>query len=269
LSAIEFCHRHCLIHRDIKPSNLLYDTITGQLKLCDFGLSRIVPQSQSVGTLTSIASSSNQPQPMTPNVVSLWYRAPELLLPTNTTAASASTSASTSSSTNNNNKRNNKSNSNNNIIQNYNIQYSFPIDLWSTGCVIAELLQGYPFLDGKSEIDQIQKMIQTIGRLPTNIYQYNQNDSNQNEMSSSYASPHQHQHSQSLWDKFDYLSSDGLTLLTRLLEYDPNERWDAKHALQSNYFINLSTTTTSTTTSTSTNEINNDMMMPKQFHFMD
>ncbi|OEU11115.1 kinase-like protein, partial [Fragilariopsis cylindrus CCMP1102] len=125
ISAIEFCHRHNIIHRDIKPSNLLYDVSKngGQLKLCDFGLSRI---------FTSTIPLPTPSAPMTPNVVSLWYRAPELLLPTNIITTS--------------------------------IQYSFPIDLWSIGCVIAELLQGSPFLDGKSEIDQLQKMIQTIGR---------------------------------------------------------------------------------------------------------
>jgi hypothetical protein len=87
LSALEFVHSHYLLHRDVKLSNLLY-TSDGQLKLADFGLSR-----HSGGRLT-------------PNVVSLWYRAPEL------------------------------------ILMKDNGGYTSTIDLWAVGCVFGELLQG-------------------------------------------------------------------------------------------------------------------------------
>ena len=187
LSAIEFCHTHYLIHRDIKPSNLLYSP-DGQLKLCDFGLSR------------HCSSSSNYV--MTPNVVSLWYRAPELLF---------MSSSSSSSTHNNDNNKNTK-------------HYSFPIDLFAIGCVYAELLQGYPLLDGKSEIDQISKMISSLGQPPTNLYKYMYN--NNHDVQKQQQQQRQPQSSLKstnlgLWDQFDYLSTDGLTLMTRLLEYDP------------------------------------------------
>jgi serine/threonine protein kinase len=189
LSAIEFCHTHYLIHRDIKPSNLLYSP-DGQLKLCDFGLSRH-------------CSPHDQRNNMTPNVVSLWYRAPELLF----------------SMHNNNNTK----------------KYSFPIDLFAIGCVYAELLQGYPLLDGKSEIDQISKMIACLGQPPSNLYKYNTHDMQTQSPSSSSSSKKPSSHL-GLWDQFDYLPTNGLTLMTRLLEYDPNQRWDATEALRSNYF---------------------------------
>lgn len=63
LRGLEFLHRNCVVHRDIKASNLLL-TETGVLKIGDFGLARTytVPL-----------------KPMTPDVVTLQYRAPELL----------------------------------------------------------------------------------------------------------------------------------------------------------------------------------------------
>lgn len=66
LSATEYLHRNFIIHRDLKLSNLLIDS-SGRLQLADFGLARLF---------------SNPLVAMTPKVVTLWYRAPELLLGT-------------------------------------------------------------------------------------------------------------------------------------------------------------------------------------------
>lgn len=200
LSAIAFCHDHYLIHRDIKPSNLLYDNRTGQLKLCDFGLSRFCR-----GSLRHSQLDDSHPQVLTPNVVSLWYRAPELLL-----------------------KNDEK--------------YSFPIDVWSCGCVVAELLQGMPLMAGKNEIDQISQMITCLGMPPTRIYHLaedlissstNKKNLDQGSRGSGSSSNNS---SKNLWDMFEYLTTSGLILLTRLLEYDPKERHTARQALESVYF---------------------------------
>jgi serine/threonine protein kinase len=177
LSAVEWCHRHFLIHRDIKPSNLLY-TSNGVLKLCDFGLSRH-------------CSGRVDRQLLTPNVVSLWYRAPELLFK----RARGSTASS----------------------------YSFPIDLFAIGCVFCELLQGFPLLDGKTEMEQIDKLMQCLGQPPTRLYEYRPPTLRSSNFSA-------------LWDRFEYLSTEGLTLMTRLLEYDSLQRWTANQALESAYF---------------------------------
>lgn len=109
LQGINFCHAHRVMHRDLKPQNLLIDT-KGNLKLADFGLARAF--GLPVKTYTH-------------EVVTLWYRAPEILLGQK--------------------------------------QYSTPVDQWSIGCIFAEMAQRRPLFAGDSEIDQIFKIFQVLG----------------------------------------------------------------------------------------------------------
>eukprot|EP00435_Cladocopium_sp_Y103_P044555 s1918_g12.t1 len=67
LDGLDYCHLHNFMHRDLKPSNILL-TGKGDLKLCDFGLSRSFPD-KSMGQYST-------------RVITLWYRPPELLLGT-------------------------------------------------------------------------------------------------------------------------------------------------------------------------------------------
>ena len=99
LRGLDHCHTNHVLHRDIKSSNLLINQ-HGVLKIADFGLSTFFDPHNSV--------------PLTTNVVTLWYRPPELLL-----GAS---------------------------------RYSVGIDMWSTGCVIGEIYAGKPILPGKKEV---------------------------------------------------------------------------------------------------------------------
>jgi cell division cycle 2-like protein len=113
VSAVGFLHDHRILHRDLKTSNILLNN-RGQLKLADFGMSRIAPPSKEA--------------PLTTLVVTLWYRAPELLLGTP--------------------------------------DYNWTIDIWSLGCIFGELLQRDPLLSGKTEVDQLSLIFKLCG-LPT------------------------------------------------------------------------------------------------------
>jgi len=110
LSALAAVHECFVLHRDLKQTNLLLDK-NGVLKLCDFGLAR---------------RCSGFGKVCTPNVTSLWYRAPEILL--GETA------------------------------------YGSAVDMWSFGCIFAEWLQlGEPLMQGTGEIDQINTIFKLLG----------------------------------------------------------------------------------------------------------
>jgi serine/threonine protein kinase len=104
---VDFLHSNRIVHRDLKPANILV-TNEGQLKLADFGLARIYQQTQ----------------PLTAVVVTLWYRAPEVLLQSS---------------------------------------YASPVDIWSVGCIYAELFTRLPLFCGQSENDQLCKIFNIIG----------------------------------------------------------------------------------------------------------
>ncbi|KAG8802002.1 Cyclin-dependent kinase catalytic subunit [Serendipita sp. 398] len=109
-SGLVFCHSHRIIHRDLKPQNLLIDR-DRNLKIADFGLARAfgIPL-----------------RTYTHEVVTLWYRAPEVLLGAR--------------------------------------QYSTALDMWSVGCILAEMvLKGSPLFNGDSEIDQIFRIFRIMG----------------------------------------------------------------------------------------------------------
>lgn len=110
LLGLHYCHAHRILHRDLKPQNLLIDA-AGNLKLADFGLARAfgIPL-----------------RTYTHEVVTLWYRAPEVLLGSR--------------------------------------HYSTAIDMWSVGCIMAEMvMSGQPLFPGDSEIDQIFKIFKILG----------------------------------------------------------------------------------------------------------
>ena len=113
LRGIQHLHVNHILHRDLKPSNLLISS-SGMLKIADLGLSR------------EFSTPANSYHPYTPVVVTLWYRAPELLLGIK--------------------------------------EYGTPIDLWSVGCIAGEVLnRGKPIFRGTSEINQLSCIFQTLG----------------------------------------------------------------------------------------------------------
>jgi len=109
LRGISYCHERRVLHRDLKPQNLLINH-KGELKLADFGLAR----AKSVPTKTY----SNE-------VVTLWYRPPDVLL--------GST------------------------------EYNASIDMWGIGCIFFEMVSGRPLFPGSTVQDQLSLIFQTLG----------------------------------------------------------------------------------------------------------
>ncbi|KAF0266812.1 hypothetical protein FOG51_01480 [Hanseniaspora uvarum] len=113
LRGVNHLHRLSIMHRDLKPANLLIGN-DGMIKIADFGLARIYDDG-------GINAHSN----MTNNVVTRWYKAPELLLGSK--------------------------------------NYDFKIDIWSLGLIIIELLIRVPYLPGKDDMDQLTLMFKVMG----------------------------------------------------------------------------------------------------------
>ncbi|KAK4240463.1 hypothetical protein C8A03DRAFT_41982 [Achaetomium macrosporum] len=107
--AVWFCHDNFVLHRDIKPNNLLI-AADGEVKLADFGLAR---------------SFADPGRRMTANVITRWYRPPELLFGAR--------------------------------------HYGGAVDIWSVGMVFAELIIRAPFLAGNTEVEQIALICKQIG----------------------------------------------------------------------------------------------------------
>ncbi|KAJ3101678.1 Cyclin-dependent kinase catalytic subunit [Phlyctochytrium planicorne] len=176
---LNFCHARRILHRDLKPQNLLIDQ-HGTLKLADFGLARTfgVPL-----------------RTYTHEVVTLWYRAPEILLGSK--------------------------------------HYSTAMDMWSVGCIFAELALKHPLFPGDSEIDEIFRIFRLLGTPSEDIWEgvttlpdYKPSFPQWSPQSLAKAVPR-------LEDDID-----AIDLLRGCLMYSPAQRISAKRALQHRYFFN-------------------------------
>ncbi|KAF9430729.1 Cyclin-dependent kinase 3 [Podila epigama] len=175
IRGVEFCHARRILHRDLKPQNLLIDE-KRNLKLADFGLARAfgIPL-----------------RTYTHEVVTLWYRAPEILMGLR--------------------------------------HYSTAVDMWSIGCIFAEMVTKKALFPGDSEIDEMFRIFRVCGTPNETIWP---GVSQLKDWSSAFPQ----------WPKVDLktvipnLDNDGLNLLSQLIEYDPAKRISAKRALLHPYF---------------------------------
>ncbi|XP_057971541.1 cyclin-dependent kinase E-1 isoform X1 [Malania oleifera] len=195
LNGLNYLHSNWIIHRDLKPSNILVMGDVdeqGVVKIADFGLARIYQAPL---------------KPLSENgvVVTIWYRAPELLLGAK--------------------------------------HYTSAVDMWAVGCIFAELLTLKPLFQGQEvkappnpfQLDQLDKIFKVLGhptqeKWPTLVYLPHWQSDSQHIQGHKYDNPGLHSvvHLP--------LKSAAYDLLSKMLEYDPRKRITAAQALEHEYF---------------------------------
>ncbi|CAL1284399.1 unnamed protein product [Larinioides sclopetarius] len=175
LRGLAYCHSRKILHRDLKPQNLLVDN-EGNIKLADFGLARAF---------------SLPIKAYTHEIVTLWYRAPEILLGVK--------------------------------------EYSTSVDIWSLGCIFAEMLTKRPLFPGDSEIDQLFRVFRTMGTPDEDTWP-------------GCSSLMDYKPTFPKWLPRDItatlpmLDFEGADILLKMLIYPPTKRLSAKNALSHPFF---------------------------------
>ncbi|KAK4414113.1 putative serine/threonine-protein kinase [Sesamum alatum] len=130
-------------------------------------------------------------RPMTSRVITLWYRPPELLLGAT--------------------------------------YYSVGVDLWSAGCILAELLAGKPILRGRTEVEQLHKIFKLCGS-PTEEYW------KKSRLPNATLYKPQQPYKRCVAETFKEFPPSALALIETLLAIDPDARGTATAALNSEFF---------------------------------
>jgi cell division cycle 2-like protein len=108
--------------------------------------------------------------------------------------------------------------------------YSTAVDMWSVGCIFAELLLNEPLFQAKGEVELLAMIFKLLGPPTSNSWPNYASLPLAKTMSLPSPQPHQFR------QKFQYLTAAGLDLLMSLLTYDPERRISAEEALQHPYF---------------------------------
>ncbi|MFS7922650.1 putative protein-serine/threonine kinase CMGC-CDK-CRK7-CDK9 family [Helianthus anomalus] len=133
----------------------------------------------------------NHKQPMTSRVVTLWYRPPELLLGAT--------------------------------------DYGVGVDLWSAGCILAELLAGKPIMPGRTEVEQLHKIFKLCGS-PSDEYW------KKSKLPHATIFKPQQAYKRCIAETFKNFPPSSLPLIDTLLAIDPADRQTATAALRSEFF---------------------------------
>ncbi|RYR00889.1 hypothetical protein Ahy_B06g079776 [Arachis hypogaea] len=209
---VAFCHGHGILHRDLKPHNLLMDRSTMMLKIADLGLARAftVPIKK-----------------YTHEILTLWYRAPEVLLGAT--------------------------------------HYSMAVDMWSVGCIfgkdlvsstkfialfmlastskfmfylisidVAELVAKQALFPGDSELQQLLHIFRLLGTPNEEVWPGVSKLMNWHE--------YPQWNPQELYMAVPTLDDQGVDLLSQMLQYEPSKRISAKKAMEHPYFHDLDKT---------------------------
>ncbi|WOL16462.1 putative serine/threonine-protein kinase [Canna indica] len=133
----------------------------------------------------------NRKHPMTSRVVTLWYRPPELLLGAT--------------------------------------DYNVGVDLWSAGCILAELLAEKPIMPGRTEVEQLHKIFKLCGS-PSEEYW------KKSKLPHATIFKPQQPYKRCIRETFKAFPPSSFPLIETLLAIDPADRQTATAALNSEFF---------------------------------
>jgi len=188
LLGVAYMHSRGILHRDLKPQNMLMDIKTMLVKLADFGLARTcrIP----VRTFTH-------------EVVTLWFRSPEILLGQK--------------------------------------HYSAPLDVWSAGCIMGEMIDGKSLFPGDSEIDTIYKIFKLLGTPDEKRWPGIDQLPDWKPTFPNWKVPDVREKLLARYppELYPQVGFAGIDLLSRMLEYSPDRRLTAAQALKHPWFDDL------------------------------
>ncbi|KAM7413777.1 hypothetical protein PAMA_020917 [Pampus argenteus] len=178
LRGLKYLHSAGILHRDIKPGNLLVNS-NCVLKICDFGLARV--------------EETDESRHMTQEVVTQYYRAPEILMGSR--------------------------------------HYTNSIDIWSVGCIFAELLGRRILFQAQSPIQQLDLITDLLGTPSMEAMR----TACEGARAHILRGPHKQPSLPVLYTLSSQATHEAVHLLCRMLVFDPSKRISAKDALAHPY----------------------------------
>ena len=202
-----YFHSANVIHRDLKPANILANK-NCDLKICDFGLDhgKIKDDDKSVLDLIQnpslpIEYSNNvifddSKRELNDRNISRWYRAPEAILSPD--------------------------------------DYKKPVDIWSIGCILAELLGRQPLFPADNNLDELQKIISVLGSPSESDIEYITDPKIKN-----FVNRLAKRTKQSFNLMFSNANPVALDLLGKMLTFSPKKRYTVEQCISHPYFEGL------------------------------